>query len=153
MYDSKEIANCFIHFSTKNGNAVSAMKLQKLVYYAHGWFLGITDEALISEEIQAWQYGPVIPSLYQEFKKYGSTRIENYAKIGFDDSGCKPDNPTLLAFIEKIWSVYGKLSATQLSKMTHESGSPWAQVWGKNGVPMNTPIPNPLIRDYFKNQL
>jgi len=44
------------------------MKLQKLVYYAHGWHLALNNEPLIDEQVECWQYGPVISSLFHEFK-------------------------------------------------------------------------------------
>ncbi len=40
------------------------MKLHKLLYYAAGWHLGFTGEPLFDEDIEAWQYGPVVPSIY-----------------------------------------------------------------------------------------
>ena len=43
---------------------MSAMKLQKLVYYAQAWHLVWEDKELFPEEIQAWANGPVVPSLY-----------------------------------------------------------------------------------------
>ncbi|MFQ5632018.1 MAG: Panacea domain-containing protein, partial [bacterium] len=58
MYDSRLIANYFIDFARKDGVAISPMKLQKLVYFAHGYYLAITGQPLIEEEIQAWRYGP-----------------------------------------------------------------------------------------------
>nr|WP_256351506.1 type II toxin-antitoxin system antitoxin SocA domain-containing protein [Pseudomonas gingeri] len=51
------------------------MKQQKLVYYSHGWHAGYTDQPLINEAVETWQYGPVIPSLYHEFKRFGSGEI------------------------------------------------------------------------------
>ena len=51
------------------------MQLLKLVYIAHGWTLGICATPLITEQVEAWKYGPVIPDLYQHVKKYGSSSI------------------------------------------------------------------------------
>ena len=47
------------------------MKVQKLVYFAHGWHLGITKKPLINEQVEAWPYGAVIPSLYDYLKQWG----------------------------------------------------------------------------------
>ena len=55
------------------------------------------------------------------------------------------------ALIQRVWEVYGGYSAIQLSNMTHESGSPWWQVYSQPGCkpPKGTDIPSDMIRDYF----
>ena len=47
------------------------LKLQKLVYYAQAWHLALRDVPLFEEDFEAWVHGPVIPALYQEYKKFG----------------------------------------------------------------------------------
>jgi uncharacterized phage-associated protein len=63
-YDPKAIANYFIARAAADGKRLTPLQLIKLVYIAHGWYLGLTGEPLINEPPEAWQYGPVIPSLY-----------------------------------------------------------------------------------------
>ncbi|MCC7437458.1 MAG: DUF4065 domain-containing protein [Armatimonadetes bacterium] len=63
-YDSRIVGNSFLDIALKDGTALTPMKLLKLVYIAHGWHLGIMGKPLISDEVQAWKYGPVIPKLY-----------------------------------------------------------------------------------------
>src|SRR3954463_13629493 len=67
---------------------MSAMKLQKLVYYCQAWSLAWTDEELFREEIEAWSNGPVIPSLYRKHK--GVFKVsEDF--FGGDPSRLSPD--------------------------------------------------------------
>lgn len=75
MHNPLAIANYFIELAKNDDNLVSPMKLQKLVYFAHGWCLALADKPLINEKVEAWQYGPVVGSLYREFKKYGNEGI------------------------------------------------------------------------------
>ena len=56
------------------------MKIIKLVYIAHGHYLAKNDSPLFTEKVEAWDYGPVIPSLYHEFKIYGAFPIDSFAK-------------------------------------------------------------------------
>ena len=71
MYQSLTISNYFIQKLHETGHPVTAMKLIKLVYIAHGWYLALNEgKSLINEAIQAWKYGPVIHSLYHKLKKY-----------------------------------------------------------------------------------
>lgn len=150
-------------------NSVTPMKLQKLVYFAHGWYLGLTDMPLVAEPIQAWKYGPVIQSIYREFKGFGSDFISRLARdvrpVGDDDvEECTPrvadtavDAPFVTDLISRMWKLYGKHTAAELSTMTHQAGTPWHTIYSKfnrNGqIYSGIDIPNELIRDYFKKQL
>ena len=78
-YEAKAIANYFLEKAKAEGNSLTPMQVQKLVYFAHGWYLGLFGEPLIKESVQAWSYGPVIPSLYQEFKRFGNQGIDELA--------------------------------------------------------------------------
>ncbi len=75
MENAVAIANYFVRKSLDSGIPVTPMKLVKLVYVAHGWYLGLTGEPLIAEGVQAWKYGPVVPSVYDKFKMYGGSAI------------------------------------------------------------------------------
>jgi len=75
MESALAVANYFIKKGIDTKKSVSPMKLQKLVYFAHGWRLALYNSPLIDEAIQAWQYGPVIPGIYHEFKHYGNRDI------------------------------------------------------------------------------
>jgi uncharacterized phage-associated protein len=49
----------------KHLGSMTAMKLEKLVYYSQVWSLVWTERELFRERIEAWANGPVIPSLYR----------------------------------------------------------------------------------------
>ena len=51
------------------------MKLQKMLYYQQGFHLAYFGEPLFDEEIEAWMYGPVVPSVYDEYKSNGKNGI------------------------------------------------------------------------------
>ena len=75
-YSAKAIANYFLGLADAEKKPISHLKIQKLVYIAHGWYLAIKGEPLVGDEYaEAWQYGPVFPSLYHEFKIHGSGHI------------------------------------------------------------------------------
>jgi len=69
------IANWFLDRSKSDGKPVDPMKLQKLIYFAHGWHLGLIRHPLVDELFEAWEYGPVVPSIYHEFKMFGSRAL------------------------------------------------------------------------------
>jgi len=157
-YSAKAVANFFIDVDKVGG--ITPMKIQKLVYFSHGWNLAITGNPLISEPVQAWRFGPVIPSLYRECKEFGSEPIkEKLCDIEMQGTLIKWVAPTVteekdLALLQRVWSIYGKYTAIQLSNMTHQEGSPWRQVIAQfpNGnLPKGVTIPNDLIKTYFSN--
>ena len=75
MFTPIQIANYFIKSSFRTGDELTPMKLIKLTYIAHGWHLGLYDSELIDEPVYAWKYGPVVQSIYQDFKWYGDNQI------------------------------------------------------------------------------
>ncbi len=163
-FHPKAVANFFLERAQLEGSGLSPMKLQKLVYFSHGWHLGLFDVPLIDEPIQAWVWGPVIQSLYHEFKRFGSGAITDLAtSVEWDpiDDNFKIITPTIPAndqeereFVLGMWGIYGKYAATRLSNATHAVGTPWYQMWlqyknDRGAIPKGIIIPNNTIREYF----
>lgn len=155
LYSPKSIANYFIDLAKARGERLSPMKLQKLVYYALGWYAGHTGRPLVDEPVEAWQYGPVIPSLYQEFRKFGSGQITERATELDDNFELRevppPDDPNVRKFLDNVWSSYGHFTAIKLSDMTHAEGGPWDQTWSESLGVRGTDIPFERIKQYFQS--
>lgn len=154
-FDSKAVANYFLDLANAENEAITPMKIQKLVYIAHGWYLALTEKPLLDEYIQAWRYGPVIPTLFHEFKRFGKEAITEPA-TDFDLKNSTfiktvlPDDKYMKAILEKIWEVYGGFTAIQVSNLTHQEGTPWAQTWDEFGGTRNVNIENERIKNHFK---
>lgn len=160
MHNPLAIANYFIELAKNDDNLVSPMKLQKLVYFAHGWCLALANKPLINEKVEAWQYGPVVGSLYREFKKYGNegitspvVELKHLGDFKFANVIPTVEDEDTKKLLNKIWEIYGGYTGWQLSNATHLEGTPWSEIWGKDGVPSNTDIPDEKIRDFFKKQM
>ncbi|NVK54961.1 MAG: SocA family protein [Alteromonadaceae bacterium] len=156
-YSAKAIANAFLRLARKDGQSITPMKLQKLVYLAHGWALGLNDKPLIKDDVEAWQFGPVISSLYHEFKEYGSGAITNDAsdfdldfdtfEIVYEVPVIKEDDTDANELVEAVWNSYKKYSGGQLSNLTHREGTPWKQAYnGNKGQKIDTQ----LIAEHYK---
>ena len=65
------IANAFLKKAKQSEIGVTQMKLQKLVYIAHGWTLALSAKPLVNQEPEAWDRGPVFPELRDHVKKLG----------------------------------------------------------------------------------
>uniref|UniRef100_UPI0009526B6D Panacea domain-containing protein n=1 Tax=Serratia marcescens TaxID=615 RepID=UPI0009526B6D len=136
-YSAIAVANAFIAKAKKCGiKDLTPMKLQKLVFFAHAWSLAAYGEPLIRDKVLAWKYGPVIESVYHEFKAYGSNNITSVGtEFVWDDDPnsivkakfVAPEIPAsdeyATAIIDIIFDVYGDKSAIYLSNLTHETGS------------------------------
>lgn len=151
-YSAEAIANEFLDLAQKDGKQLTPMQLQKLVYFAYGWHLAITGERLLDERVEAWQWGPVIPSLYFEFRRCGSGPITDFAKPLLT-SRIASDNPVkdaqAKAVVRRVWEIYGNFSASELSGMTHEPNSPWAKT--PNREVRGTDIDDAEIERYFRS--
>ena len=153
MYNSRQIANYFIKSSQDTGLGLTPMKLIKLCYIAHGWRLGLFDEQLLDEVIYAWKYGPVIDTIYNDFRKYGNSQISELFSIS-EDNYPLPDQK-IAGFLDVIWKAYGKYDGVELSAMTHQPNTPWDIVWNKRGgkSTRHAIIPNDLIKEHYKEKI
>lgn len=104
-----------------DSEAISNLKLQKLLYYAQGCTLALTGEALFNDEIVAWKHGPVIESIYQEYKNNGSCGIEFNEEFNSNDIDISTQN-----ILEEVYQTFGQFSAWKLRDMTHQE-SPWIE--------------------------
>lgn len=139
--------------NSEKTNDLTHLKLQKILYFLHGHYLAETGEPLIDDNFEAWPYGPVVPSLYSELKHYGPRLIDEYIferKTGEEKPSAyfisKEHRPEFWDILKKVWAKYNKYSASQLSSMTHEPGTPWSI------SPKNFAIDNELIKRHFKNK-
>jgi uncharacterized phage-associated protein len=165
-YSAKAVANYLLDLAESNDTTIDPLKMQKLVYFAHGWHLTLEDAPLIRETVQAWTYGPVIPVLFHEFKRWGGNPIREHAteitairKSGGGlvlqsiepslDAECVESPEPTKALLRRVWDVYRKYSGTQLSTMTHASGSPWAKVREQQPDRRDVEIPDDLIKQDF----
>lgn len=122
------------------------MHVLKIVYVCHGWMLAANDEALITEPVEAWTYGPVVPTVYHRYKRYGAQSILEGAD---DRSGELGESAkALIGVIEEAYRPY---TAVQLSALTHQPGTPWDVTRRRHGI--GAVIPNELIQSHFKELL
>lgn len=106
---------------------VTPMKLQKLLYFVSCEYLHRTGNDLLSENFGVWQYGPVLPSVYDEFKSFRSNPITKFAKDANGDSYMYRENSSVLgSVIDSIWNSFKHRNGIELSKITHKDGSGWS---------------------------
>lgn len=146
MTSSTRAANHILGLAKNAGQTLTPLQVMKLTYMAHGWHMATHGDALVTEAVQAWQYGPVLPNLYRMLKPFGSGPVapDWLARMRFDRTELSDSERQSL---ESIFGVYGHFSGMALSNLTHKPGSPWSQVW-RPGV-TNLVIPNELIKSHY----
>lgn len=159
MYSAKAIANYFLDLGDDENIDITPMQIQKLVYIAHGYHLAKADFPLISDRIEAWRYGPVIPVLYEEFSHLGSEAIYERA---YEEVIATIRNPISIdanteteSILNAVWGKYKMCDALELSTLTHRRNSPWhlTKKRGWNRIKNNPPIDDKTIKDYYRKQL
>lgn len=152
-YSAPAIANYFIEKAVIAGSPATHLKLQKLVYISHGWNLALRGAPLIGEVVEAWRYGPVSRELYRNLRAYGSAPIVQPIRVW---RGSEIDTPAIdaadtdtLGLLDRVWSVYGKLTALQLSSLTHQPETPWAKARARSPQNELAMMSNEEIREHY----
>ncbi|MCT4612602.1 MAG: DUF4065 domain-containing protein [Clostridia bacterium] len=151
--DAKLIAKWFIFrneqdLDEENIECITNLKMQKLLYYAQGVYLAYKDNELFGNDIYAWNHGPVVKEVYDEYKSYGRQGIDVEISEGEKSEilkaiGFKEDS---LEVLETVYKNYAKYSAWHLVEMTH-SEKPWKETY-KDEV-----ISKQLIKEYFREEV
>ena len=150
MYLAIQIADYFLKLSLeKTGKGLYMISLIKLPYIAHGFTLALTGgkKRLCNERVAVWKYGPVYPEIYHAFKEQPSPKTKLVhilgpeMKIHYDDF--------LKRVMDNVFKIYGRLSPTELSLLTHQKGSPWFKAKEKG----KEYIEDSEIETYYKKLL
>lgn len=157
-YDALDIARYVIKYSNNRDYGVSNLKLQKILYFIQVYFLIQTDSPCFKEPIEAWDFGPVVPDVYKQYKAYGGTdilTIESYIsfdsddiwkskRIRFNKINIKDEDKIL---INKVVDKFSEYSATDLVTLTQHQ-TPWIDAFNSG---KNNKISLDIIKDYFSN--
>ena len=115
--NASHVADFFLCFARDHGDYLTNLRLQKLIYYGQAWNLALHNKPLFPESIEAWVHGPVIPHVYGRFKKYRWNPIA-------EEVAYPAIIPPVIKHLTEVFSVYGKYSAWDLERMTHQE-QPW----------------------------
>ncbi|OAV73605.1 putative phage-associated protein [Bacteroidales bacterium Barb6] len=151
-YTASQIADWIIScYVPDAGDAITPLKLQKLLYYCQAWHYTVYDEPLFDDKIEAWARTPVVPS---EFERFGylelcdnilSNRPEPAPKIVLED---KTEE-----LLYEVMNKYGQHTAYYLEQLIH-SEKPWEETRGDtddytNIIPKEIPLS--LMKSYYSS--
>jgi uncharacterized phage-associated protein len=157
MYDPRAIANLILDEGQRSGRPVTNLALQKLLYFAHALYLIERKEPLVSGFFEAWQYGPVHPTVYDCFKSAGDQPVTFRAGAVNVMTGERkelppPKDPEVVQHIVRVMALYGRLTPGRLVEISHARGAPWDFVVDKarNSVALGLRITDEVMLDRFK---
>ena len=117
------------------------------------------QSACFEERIEAWDFGPVVPTAYHAYKHYGSGDIPSVVSyfefdedsmwglktVEYEDNVITAEHKRL---IDSVVDGFKDYSATDLVTITHRQ-APWKNAY----VPhMNNEITIDAIREYFNGK-
>jgi uncharacterized phage-associated protein len=131
-WNPKAMANLFLDWFDQRRQRITPLKLQKCLYFCHADYLQNTGVPLVSEEFEAWRYGPVLPSVFQAFKHYAGQEIDGRA-TRFDPATLASTCPVATldseqySVLREIFDLYAPVDGGYLSSVSHRPGGPWSE--------------------------
>lgn len=131
------LANFYIEKAKEEEISITNMQLQKLMFIGFGWVYALTHKDILDgENFEAWQHGPVLPSVYHEMKHNGDLPIRDFATdYDFSDNIVyipKIKTEKTRNILSIVWGLYKNFNAWSLRDLTHQKGTPWAEVFQPN---------------------
>ena len=125
---STDLCNNILARGKKEKIPITPVKLQKLMYYTCREYVRLSGSMPIDENFEAWPYGPVLRSVYNEFCCYHGDPIRSYSKDARGNSyqADESKDPILRQALDKVWSDMKDIPGFYLSQMTHRPGSAWS---------------------------
>lgn len=136
------VANALIRMARQEGRPLTNMQVQKHVFLAQGFCLGLLGRPIYYNDTHAWQWGPVVAKLYKALQKYGSGVVSD--EIPTEDE--LDESSDEYSILRGVWNAYKGYSGGQLSELTHREGTPWSKAWTSQKFSI---IPQESIQAYY----
>lgn len=134
MVTALNVANSILERGFSEDIDITPMKLQKLTYLVYKKYYQDTNRILFQDRFEVWKYGPVVRSIYDQFKNNKGNAIKDYCK---EPDGTifivnEDNSPSFKNAIEEIWNKYKFYDGIPLSAMTHRKGTAWYKAAKRN---------------------
>lgn len=120
---AQDVTDLVLYWANRDGDLISNLKLQKLLYYAQAWYLVNFKMPLFGDSIEAWDFGPVIPDVYHKYKRFGCNPIKYRDKMGKEENEFSKEQ---LEFLVEFCDVYIGIPAHTLVSISHNE-KPWIE--------------------------
>lgn len=137
MYRVRFIAHFIIDYFSRSGMPISNLKLQKILYFLWIDYFNKSHDYLFNEEFYAWQFGPVVPEIYDEYCTYGGLDIDRC----YDEHELSDRDED---FLPTLLKHYANRSVSSLVRQSHKENKPWDYIYNQQGK-HREPIPFEVI--------
>lgn len=120
---ARDVANYIVKECSDHDLSITNLQLQKILYYIQVHFLQNENRALFSDDIEAWQLGPVVRDVYDQYSTFGSMDLYEIEKPEVEFT--EEERKVIMDIVKKKL----KLRTWQLVEETHEEGRAWARVY------------------------
>lgn len=131
MYTAEQIANFFIYLSKDDPDSdMTNMRLNKLLYIAQMYYMhSHNGEPLFSDNMEAWEHGPVVYDTYKKYQSYKNNKIE-YLDPDYDEDEIDDDTSD---FLIELYISTNKYSTSYLREISHFYNGAWRRIYnGEN---------------------
>ena len=156
VYSALEVARHIINYSNSSEQYLSNLKLQKILYFVQAEFLISQGRICFADDIEAWNFGPVVPAVLHEFMRFGScfimpvthyfvedkNKFFNIRKVEFKDNIISDEDKSV---IDEVVDCFADYSSVALTELTLKQ-LPWKNAY--SGCCRNV-ITAESIRNYF----
>lgn len=140
MYSAIDLSKYIIKKCVEDGHPISNLQLQKILFFIQKKWLSIYDFPAFCEPIQAWKFGPVVPSVYNMFCGNGAMAIMGCSSYKNEEM---QEDDMLNGIIEEK----RELDPWELVEETHAPGGAWDLTYSK-GLGNRRTISLDAIRTY-----
>ena len=147
VYDALDISRYVIDYSNKTGYGISNLKLQKILYLIQAYFLIQTGCRCFTDKIEAWDIGPVIPTVYGKYEQFGGLDIPECYDPGGSDITDDFIASTDKLLVRSVVHKFADYTATDLVTLTH-SQSPWINAYMPS---LHNEITPSTLKEYFSS--
>ena len=119
MYSSTDVANNVLSRAFAEKISVSPMKLQKILYFVASEYQKTTKARLFEEPFSTWAYGPVLYSVFNEFRAFSKEKISRYARNAKNQTLIvdESEDVALRDALDRIWNATQSMGAKELSEI------------------------------------
>lgn len=125
-YTAADVAQFLIDKGNQSNTPISNLQLQKILFFAWRDYYSRTKEYLFEEQIEAWQYGHVVPDVYYEYSRYSAMKLIFRYKTPIEN--CASDSN----FLTDILLRYANLPISKLVNESHMSNGSWDKIYDPN---------------------
>lgn len=142
VYSALDIAQYIIRICNERNLPISNLRLQKVLYFIQAEFLVFKKTPCFKEDIEAWDFGPVVPEVYHRYKGYGAASIPFITSSPF----IRIINDMDEELISQVINETSKYSVTTLVDITHNQ-TPWINAYNSG---FNCIITKESIKNFFE---